>query len=78
MSITTEAETLEMVATSRSRIVGRPLRKVKMPPGVLIGAVAHGDHIIIPGGDTVIETNDRVIVFALPAVVSQAEKLFAN
>jgi trk system potassium uptake protein TrkA len=77
-SINTEAETLEMVAMPRAKIVGRPLRKVKMPAGALVGAVAHGDDIIIPGGDTVIQANDRVIVFALPAVVSQAERLFAG
>ena len=77
-SINTEAETLEMVAMPRARIVGRPLRKVRMPAGVLVGAVAHGDDIVIPGGDTVIQANDRVIVFALPAVVPQAERLFAG
>lgn len=77
-SIHTEAETLEMAAMPRAKIVGRPLRKVKMPAGILIGAVAHDDDIIIPGGDTVIQANDRVIVFALPTVVSQAEKLFAG
>jgi trk system potassium uptake protein TrkA len=77
-SINTEAETLEMVAMPRAKIVGRPLRKVKMPAGVLIGAVAHGDDIIIPGGDTVIQANDRVIVFALPTVVPQAERLFTG
>jgi trk system potassium uptake protein TrkA len=77
-SITTEAETLEMVAMPRSKIVGRPLSKLKMPTGVLIGAVAHEDEIIIPRGDTVIQSNDRVIVFALPAVVPQVENLFAG
>lgn len=77
-SINTEAETLEMLAMPRSKIVGRPLRKVKIPDGVLLGAVAHEDDIIIPGGETVIQANDRVIVFALPAVVSQAERLFTD
>jgi trk system potassium uptake protein TrkA len=72
-AITTEAETLEMVATSRSEIVGRPLRKVKKPSGILIGAVAHSDDILIPGGETVIEAHDRVIVFTLPAVIAQVE-----
>ena len=76
-SIHTEAETLEMVAAPRSKIVGRPLRKLKLPAGIIIGAVAHGDHIVIPGGDTVIEAHDRVIVFTLPEVVTQAEKWFS-
>ena len=77
-SIHTEAETLELVAMPRAKIIGKPLRKVKMPPGVLIGAVAHDAEIIIPGGDTVIRPYDRVIVFALPTAVPQAEKLFAG
>jgi trk system potassium uptake protein TrkA len=77
-SIHTEAETLEMVAAPQAKIVGRPLSKVKMPTGVLIGAVAHGTDIIIPRGDTIIEAHDRVIVFALPSVVPQAEKLFVD
>jgi len=75
-SIHTEAETLEMVAAPRAKIVGRPLRRVKMPAGMLIGAVADKTDIIIPGGDTVIQAHNRVIVFALPAVVPQVEKLF--
>jgi trk system potassium uptake protein TrkA len=75
-SINTEAETLELVAARRAKIVGKPLYKVKMPSGVLVGAVAHGDEIVIPRGDTVIQENDRVIVFALPAAVPQAAKLF--
>jgi trk system potassium uptake protein TrkA len=77
-SIHTEAETLEMVAAPGAKIVGRPLSKLKLPTGVLIGAVAHNTDIIIPGGDTVIEAHDRVIVFALPSVVAQAEKLFVD
>jgi trk system potassium uptake protein TrkA len=77
-SIHTEAETLEMVAAPGARIVGKPLHRIKLPAGVLIGAVAHNSDIIIPRGETVIEAQDRVIVFALPAVVSQVEKFFGG
>jgi trk system potassium uptake protein TrkA len=77
-SIHTEAETLEMVAAPRSKVIGRPLRKLKLPAGIIIGAVAHGDGIVIPRGDTVIQAHDRVIVFTLPEVVTQAEKWFSD
>jgi trk system potassium uptake protein TrkA len=77
-SIHTEAETLEMVAAPGARIVGKPLHRIKLPAGVLIGAVAHDLDIIIPRGDTVIQAQDRVIVFALPTVVSQVEKFFGG
>ncbi|MEE9147262.1 MAG: Trk system potassium transporter TrkA [Candidatus Tectomicrobia bacterium] len=77
-SMNAEAETLEMVAAPQAKIVGKPLRKMKMPAGVIIGAVAQGADILIPGGDTVIRAHDRVIVFALSAAVPQAEKLFVG
>jgi trk system potassium uptake protein TrkA len=77
-SLHTAAETLEMAAAPQAKIVGKPLRKVKLPTGVILGAVAHGSEIISPGGDTIIQPDDRVIVFALPAVVAQAERLFVG
>jgi trk system potassium uptake protein TrkA len=77
-STSTEAETLEMEALPRARIVGRPLHKVNFPEGIIIGAVARGDTITIPRGDTVIEAYDRVLVFALPKVVSRAVRLLGG
>ena len=77
-SINMEAETLEMVASPHAKIVGKPLRKVKKPDGIIIGAVTQGDEIVIPNGDTVIQADDRVIVFALSSLVTQAEQLFAD
>ena len=77
-SISTEAETLEMEVLPRARIVGRPLYKANIPEGVLIGAIAHGDTITIPRGDTAIEAYDRVLVFALPKAVSKATHLLGH
>ena len=77
-STSTEAETLEMEALPRARIVGRPLSKAKIPEGIIIGAIAHGDTIIIPSGNTVIEPYDRVLVFALPHAVSRAARLLGG
>ncbi|MGQ4807217.1 Trk system potassium uptake protein TrkA [Candidatus Entotheonellaceae bacterium PAL068K] len=77
-SLSTEAETLEMIAMPGAKIIGEPLSKVKMPLSMIIGAVARGEEVIVPRGDTVIQAHDRVIVFALPKVVHQATKLFAG
>lgn len=77
-STSTEAETLEMEALPRAKIVGRPLHKVNIPEGIIIGAIAHGDTITIPRGDTVIDAYDRVLVFALPKAVSKATRLLGG
>jgi trk system potassium uptake protein TrkA len=50
---------------------------VKLPKGVIIGAIVRGDEVIMPRGSTVIEDKDLVIVYADSAVVKKVEKMFA-
>ena len=60
----------------QSKIVGKPLDKVKFPKGAIVTMVVHNDDVIIPRGDFVIREGDRVIVFALSSAVSAVEKFF--
>ncbi|GAO29548.1 TrkA C-terminal domain-containing protein [Geofilum rubicundum] len=41
-----------------------------------IGGVIRGKEVIIPNGDTRIQPNDRVVVFALPSGIKKVEKMF--
>ena len=67
-----EAETLET-----SPLSGKTLRAAKLPSGVIVGALVRGEEVIIPRADTVIQTGDRVIVFATRDKVKTVEKMFA-
>lgn len=74
------AEAVEVVAhgdPSTSRVVGRRVDEIKLPPGATIDAVVRGDKVIIAHHDTVIEQDDHVILF-LPDKkhVSDVERLF--
>ncbi|MDA0367008.1 MAG: Trk system potassium transporter TrkA [Proteobacteria bacterium] len=71
------AEIIEAETLDASPLSGKSLHDVKLPAGVIIGALARGDEVIIPRGDTIIETGDRVIVFATRDMVKKVEKLFA-
>ncbi|MBM3504719.1 MAG: Trk system potassium transporter TrkA [Alphaproteobacteria bacterium] len=71
------AEILEAEALATSPLVGKPLRDVKLPDGLIIGAVVRDRSVIIPRGDTEIQTKDRVVVFATRDAVRRVEKLFA-
>lgn len=71
-----QAEFLEVVAPDRGKIVKKPLKNIRFPRGMIIGAIARGDNIIIPSGDDTICPGDRVMVFALPEAVRTAEKIF--
>ncbi len=78
------AEALEAVARGdrkTSKVVGRRIEEIPLPPGTQIGALVRGEgadaQVIIPHHDTVIHSNDHVVVF-LPRkrMVREVEKLF--
>jgi len=74
------AEAIEVIAhgdRSSSKVVGRAVGSIRLPKGASIGALARGDEILMPDDDTVIETDDHVIVF-VPSrqMMPRVEKLF--
>ncbi|MDH4049546.1 MAG: Trk system potassium transporter TrkA, partial [Gammaproteobacteria bacterium] len=60
------AEAIEAVAhgtAEESQVVGRKVEEIDLPRGAAIIALARGDKVIIAHHDTVIETDDHVILF---------------
>ena len=60
------AEAIEAVvhgSEDRSHVVGRRIEQVKLPSGASIVAVVRGENVIMAHHDTVIESEDHVIVF---------------
>ncbi|WP_019643760.1 Trk system potassium transporter TrkA [Novispirillum itersonii] len=70
-------ELIEADAMETSPLVGKPVKDVKLPNGVVLGAVVRGDTVITPRGTTVIETGDRVVLFAAADAVKKVEKMFS-
>ncbi len=70
------AETLEFSVTENCRIAGRKLREVDFPKKALVGAIVRSGRVIIPGGESFVETGDRVIVFAAADAVDDVASLF--
>ncbi len=79
LSVTTlleeRVEAIEVVAMETSEITGRPIKNMRLPREVVIGAIVKDDKVTIPVGDTVIHPGDKVILFALPRFVPKLEKL---
>ncbi len=78
------AEALEGVArgdVKTSKLVGRKVEEIKLPKGARIGAIVRGEGrgsaVLMPHHDTVIETDDHIIMF-IPhkRLVREVEKLF--
>jgi trk system potassium uptake protein TrkA len=70
-------EVIEAEAMETSALVGRPLREIDLPDGIIVGAVVRGSTVIIPRGSTVIKADDRVVLMAATGAVRKVEKMFA-
>jgi trk system potassium uptake protein TrkA len=74
------AEAIEAVAhgdRSSSKVVGRAVEEIKLPAGATIGAVVRGDEVLIAHHDTMIESDDHVILFLVDKrKIRDVEKLF--
>lgn len=74
------AEAIEAVAhgdQNSSKVVGRRIDEIKLPPGTTIGAIVRGDEVIMAHHDIVIEADDHVILFLVDKTKIRAvERLF--
>jgi trk system potassium uptake protein TrkA len=84
------AEALEIIAhgsTADSRVVGRSIQEIGLPLGATVGAIVRDEkgaegkatrrRVIIPHHDTVIESEDHVVVFCTRKnLVGEVERLF--
>jgi trk system potassium uptake protein TrkA len=71
-----DAEVLEFVVKHNSAITKKPIRKVNIPEGSIIGGIVRGKNSYIAIGDFQVEENDKVVVFALPKAIHKVDKLF--
>ena len=72
-----QAEVIEAVALETSDIVAKPLRDISFPKGAMVAGIIHEEMIIVPTGDSVIQPDDRVIIFARKEAISKIEKILA-
>jgi trk system potassium uptake protein TrkA len=72
-----QAEVIEAVALETSGIVEKPLRDISFPEGAMVAGIIRGELIIVPTGDSVIQPNDRVIIFARKEAISKIEKILS-
>ena len=74
------AEAIEAIALGdkrSSKVVGRAIEEIDLPPGTTIPAVVRGDEVIIAHHDTVIQEHDHVILFVPDKrQIAAVERLF--
>jgi len=74
------AEAIEAIAhgnASESRVIGKAIEDIRLPLGATISAIVRGDDVMMAHHDTVIESDDHVILFILDRrQIDEVERLF--
>ncbi|KFZ36168.1 potassium transporter peripheral membrane component [Shewanella mangrovi] len=74
------AEAIEAIAhgdPGTSKVVGRQVGEIKLPPGTTIGAIVRNEEVLMAHDRTVIEQGDHVILFLVnKKFIGEVEKLF--
>ena len=71
-----DAEVLEFIANPESAITKVPLKDLRFPREAIVGGIIRGEESIIAGENTVVHPYDRVVVFALPQVLTKVNRFF--
>jgi len=71
------AEVLEAIALETSPLVGKPLREIRLPAGIIIGSVVRENKVIVPKGGTIIKPDDVVVIFTRLEMIKKVEELFS-
>ena len=49
--------------SASSGVIGKKIKEIQFPTGIIIGAIARGNDIFIPGPEDVLQGNDLIIFF---------------
>ena len=71
-----KGEVLELKSHLSGSRSERKVKNLGLPRGVVIGALAREEEVVVPTGETVVEEGDHVILFTLPENLERVEELF--
>lgn len=72
------AEALEALAGPDSSLVGNALKDLSFPKGVLVLCIMRGDSVLIPSGDDVIRSGDRLFILSLTDSIPEVERMLTR
>ena len=73
-----DAEIVEFEIGAASRLAGRSLAALTVPPGSIVASIVRDGEVIIPTGASVLAAGDRIAVFTLPRAARAVQRLFSR
>lgn len=72
-----DAEVLELKLHSKSRFINKPLAKLKLPMGCVIGGIISSGKAKVAVGSSVIQDGDSVLVFSQTRYIDEVSEAFS-
>lgn len=72
-----DAEIIEFIVKSDSKVTQKPIRNLKFPKSANIAGVIRDDVGFIPFGDFQLQAGDKAVVFSLTESINKIEKYFS-
>jgi len=73
-----QGEIIELNVGKNAPAADKTLQEMRLPSGILVGAIVRGDKAIIPKGSDHVAHRDKVVLFCLPELSQQATALFSG
>jgi len=73
-----QGQMMEVQVKGNSKLIDKPLKKVKLPLGMIIGAIMREEELIIPHGNDKLQEDDHVVVFSTKSALADVKKLFGT
>lgn len=73
-----QGEIIEINVGKHAAVANKTLKDLKLPGGILVGAIVREDKAIIPKGSDFVTHMDKVVLFCLPELSQQATALFSG
>lgn len=71
-----DADIVEFVVRDGAAVTNKPINRLDMPAGAVIGGIIRGEDSYIATGNFEIQAEDRVVVLVLPKTIQDVERLF--
>lgn len=76
LSLVNNAEVVELVARRDSKIVGKRISELRLPPNITFGGMIRNGQPCMIEGDTVLQAYDHVVIFYYDISINELKKLF--
>ncbi|MGE3982565.1 MAG: potassium/proton antiporter [Dehalococcoidia bacterium] len=73
-----DTDLIELIIPPKAEVIGRPIVSIGLPEGSLIALIGRDDTFTVPGGESILQGGDVLLVLARPAQAKEIARLLSK